>query len=213
MQDQLTAELLLDAYRRGVFPMSEARDDPDVFWVNPVRRGIFPLGHFHISRSLKRIILKEDYTVTVSQAFPDVVRACAERPETWINETIFELYCDLAKKQHAHSVEIWSDGQLIGGVYGVIIGAAFFGESMFSRKKNASKIALAYLHHRLLHTGFLLFDTQFLTRHLASLGAIEISRAGYRFKLQHALESRADFLSPDYSVSTLSVTQDNGQTS
>ena len=213
MSVQLTTELLLDGYRQGVFPMSQSRDDPDVFWVNPRWRGIFPVGNFHISRSLKHQIKKNDYQISVSKAFPEVVAACAERPETWINATIYKLYCELAEMRNAHSLEVWSKGCLIGGVYGVALGGAFFGESMFSRQKNASKIALAYLRHRLHHTGFQLFDTQFLTPHLASLGAIEIPRQRYLSELENALQGSANFLSDDYSVSATSIMHASGQTS
>lgn len=212
MQD-LTLEILLSAYRRGLFPMAEAREDPDLFWVDPKFRGIMPLDQFHVSRSLRKRILKEDYEITISSAFAEVVAACAERPKTWINDTIFELYCSLAKKKQAHSLEVWQDSQLVGGVYGVIIGAAFFGESMFSRRSDASKIALAYLVHRLRHTGFKLFDTQFITPHLASLGAIEVPRTIYLRYLSEALNSAADFTNQSYSVSPLDVTHLSTQTS
>jgi len=213
MSGHLSAELLLEGYRMGIFPMSENKHDPDLFWVNPKVRGIFPINKFHLSRSLRRRLLKVDYEVKVSTAFGDVVRACADRPESWINQTIFELYCTLAKKGKAHSVEVWQNGVLIGGVYGVVDGAAFFGESMFSRERDGSKIALAYLMHRLHHTGFKLFDTQFLTEHLASLGAIEISRKQYSYLLTESLKKSADFVSPSYSVTASELVQRSGQMS
>lgn len=193
----LTPELLLHAYKVGIFPMAESRDDPEVFWVDPRRRGIFPLDGFRISRSLARAIRRMDYQVTVNRDFAGVVDACADRSETWINAEIARLYHDLHDMGHAHSLEIRDlEGALIGGVYGVTFGAAFFGESMFSRRRDASKIALAWLVHRLIAAGFTLFDTQFITPHLASLGAVEISRASYHARLHDALRLDADFTGP-----------------
>ena len=156
--DAFAPEFVLQAYRQGVFPMSEGRNDPDIFWVDPKFRGIFPLDNYHISRSLGRRIRQENYEIRINSAFPKVMQACAERSETWINTRIFNLYCELAKLGHAHSLEVWQKGRMAGGVYGLTIGAAFFGESMFSRQTDGSKIALAYLIHRLKHTGFKLFD-------------------------------------------------------
>ena len=210
---ELSQDILLSAYRRGLFPMAETRTVSDVFWVDPIYRGILPLSQFHISRSLRKCILKENYNIKISSAFSEVISACAERPDTWINDTIFELYCTLAKNKMAHSLEVWQEKQLIGGVYGVVIGAAFFGESMFSRRDNASKIALAYLVHRLKHTGFKLFDTQFITPHLASLGAVEIPRVNYLKHLREALNLAADFTDPSYSVSASGIVQRSTQTS
>ena len=210
---ELSQDILLSAYRRGLFPMAETRTVSDVFWVDPKYRGILPLSQFHISRSLRKCILKENYNIKISSAFSEVISACAERPDTWINDTIFELYCTLAKNKMAHSLEVWQEKQLIGGVYGVVIGAAFFGESMFSRRDNASKIALAYLVHRLKHTGFKLFDTQFITPHLASLGAVEIPRVNYMKHLREALNLAADFTDPSYSVSASGIVQRSTQTS
>lgn len=208
----LTAELLLKAYAMGVFPMAEGRDDPEVFWVDPRLRGIFPLDGFHISRSLARTIRRTPYQVTLNRDFAGTVIGCAEREETWINEPIFSLYEQLHRMGHAHSLELWEGNELVGGVYGVTLGGAFFGESMFSRRRDASKIALAYLVTHLRGCGFTLFDTQFLTPHLASLGAVEIPRAEYHQLLRHALEVRADLTSrplPD----TYSVAQRSTQTS
>ncbi|MCC5974628.1 MAG: leucyl/phenylalanyl-tRNA--protein transferase [Rubellimicrobium sp.] len=185
--------MLLDAYAAGIFPMAEGRDDPAIFWVDPKRRGVFPLDRFHISRSLARRIRKGGFQIRFDTAFADVVHACADRDETWINATIFDLYLALYAAGHAHCAEVWEDGTLVGGVYGVTLGAAFFGESMFSRSTDASKLALAWLVDRLRAGGFILFDTQFLTPHLASLGAIEIPRATYRARLAHALAQQADF--------------------
>jgi leucyl/phenylalanyl-tRNA--protein transferase len=176
MTETLSPELLLRAYASGIFPMAESRDDVEIFWVEPQMRGIFPLDNFHISRSLSKAIRQKAYTIRTNTAFEAVVEACADREETWINPTIFSLYRDLHKMGHAHSIEVYENQTLIGGVYGVTLGTAFFGESMFSRRTNGSKIALAYLIDRLQICGFTLFDTQFLTPHLASLGAVEIPR-------------------------------------
>lgn len=194
----LTPELLLQAYRMGVFPMAESADDPEVFWVDPRRRGIFQMDGFHVSRSLARRIRRGGYEVTLNRAFADTLIACADREETWINQAIFQLYCDLHRLGYAHSLEIWSQDRLVGGVYGVSIGGAFFGESMFSRQTDASKIALAYLIDRLRQCGFMLFDTQFVTPHLRSLGAIEIPRRDYRLLLDkaQALPVQLDVVSP-----------------
>lgn len=189
----LTPELLLRAYAMGVFPMAESRDDPRIHWVDPRKRGVIPLDNFHISRSLKRRMADRNYTIRTNSDFAATVAACADRPETWINAEIFALYLALHHQGFAHSLEVWADGSLIGGVYGVTIGRAFFGESMFSRRTDASKIALAHLVGLLNTAGFTLFDTQFLTPHLASLGAIEISRAAYHRRLEDALQGQASF--------------------
>lgn len=186
---RLSPELLLRAYSAGVFPMSEGRDDPRVFWVDPEQRGIMPLDGFYLSRSLKRAILRKPYELTLDMNFEEVVRGCADRDETWINDTIFRGYFALHRLGYAHSIEAWDGDRLVGGVYGVTLGQAFFGESMFSTARDASKIALATLVAHLGQTGFELFDTQFLTEHLASLGAVEIEREAYRDKLEHALHS------------------------
>lgn len=193
LEPELTPDLLLRAYAAGVFPMAESRDDPEVFWVEPQHRGIIPLDGFHISRSLRREILRGNYTIRTDSDFVGVLRGCADREETWINDAIFDLCLALHEAGVAHSLEVWDGEVLIGGVYGVALGGAFFGESMFSRRSNASKIALAYLVDRLREGGFTLFDTQFLTPHLASLGGIEISRKDYRDRLAAALQLAADF--------------------
>ncbi len=192
----LSPELLLHGYSIGIFPMAESRNDPELFWVDPKFRGVFPLDGFHVSRSLNRRIRNCGYTVTIDQNFDGVVDGCADRADTWINAELRDLYGRLHQKGYAHSVEIWDGKVLVGGVYGVVLGAAFFGESMFSRRKDASKIALVYLVDRLRQTGFLLFDTQFLTAHLATLGAVEIPRNIYRKRLSEALEASADFTAP-----------------
>lgn len=210
---RLTPDLLLSAYAQGVFPMSEGRDDPEVFWVDPQRRGVFPLDRFHISRSLARRMLRAPWQVTCDTDFIGVVTGCADRPETWINATILDLYHQLYLRGHAHSLEVRDGDRLIGGVYGVTLGAAFFGESMFSRATDASKLALAYLVDRLRAGGFVLFDTQFLTPHLQSLGAVEVSRAVYRRQLAAALTHDADFMAQGPVPRPQDVLQRNAQTS
>lgn len=212
-QHRLTWRLLLRAYAMGVFPMAEARDDPEIFWVEPRWRGIIPLDGFHVSRSLARHMRRGGFTVSVDTDFDGVVAACADREETWINDTIFRLYAELHKRGHAHSLEVREDGTLVGGVYGVSLGAAFFGESMFSKRANASKVALAYLVDRLRLGGFSLFDTQFVTPHLRSLGAIEIPRDAYRERLQNALERQGDFGGPEIPSDPQAVVQRITQTS
>ena len=196
MRSGLTPERLLQAYAVGVFPMAESRHDDTLHWVEPLRRGILPLDGFRMSRSLRRRILRAPWTIRIDTAFAAVVAGCADRPETWINRPIFDLCCGLHARGHAHSVEVWEDAQLVGGVYGIALGGAFFAESMFSRRTDASKVALAYLVDRLLQGGFGLCDTQFLTPHLASLGGIEIGREAYRARLAKALGGRADFAAP-----------------
>lgn len=194
----LTPDLLLHGYAAGIFPMAESSTSGDIHWIDPQRRAIFPLEGFHVSRSLARHIRRTRPRVTVDRAFAEVVQACADRAETWINAEIFNNYAALHRLGHAHSLEVWQDGKLIGGVYGVVLGAAFFGESMFSRATNGSKTALTYLIHRLRAGGFTLFDVQFLTDHLASLGAVEISRSVYRQRLARALGTHASFAPEGY---------------
>ncbi len=209
----VTPELLLQAYRAGIFPMAERRDDPEIFWVDPRLRGVFPLNGFRISRRLAKTLRRDAYHVTRNMAFSDVIDACADRAETWINDDIRTLYQELHRRGYAHSVEVWIGDRLVGGVYGVTIGAAFCGESMFSRERDASKIALAWLIDLLRRTGFVLFDTQFLTRHLASLGAIEITRADYRMQLAKAVSQKADFTGAPLATTGQDVVQRNTQTS
>lgn len=213
MDAALTPEALLRAYASGIFPMAETGDSRDIFWVDPKRRGIFPLDGFHISRSLRRRILAEPFRLEVNTAFDAVVQGCADRDETWINAELRRLYLALHEAGFAHSMEVFDGSELVGGVYGVTIGAAFFGESMFSKRPDASKIALAYLVDRLRFTGFELFDTQFITDHLRSLGAIEVSRAKYRSALEDAAKKTADFNSPGAIASAQDVLQRNTQTS
>ena len=194
---ELSADLLLHAYASGVFPMAETRDADEVFWVDPKQRGILPLDGFHISRSLAKRIRKGAHGISINGDFAGVVEGCADRDETWINDEIFDRYLELHNLGFAHSLEVWDGQDLVGGVYGVSLGGAFFGESMFSRRTDASKIALAYLMDRLRLGGFGLCDTQFITPHLASLGGQEIPRADYRNRLAAALQMEGDFLSPE----------------
>lgn len=189
----LRPEMLLQAYAAGIFPMAESREDPDVFWVDPRARGVLPLNGFHVSRSLARTIRRTSFRISFDSAFAEVIDGCANRPETWINPLIRQLSLSLHNLGSAHSVEVWEAGELVGGVYGVTLGGAYFGESMFSTRTDASKVALAYLVDRLREAEFVLFDTQFLTPHLASLGGIEIPRAEYRRRLAAALQVRAEF--------------------
>lgn len=190
---EITPEILLHAYASGVFPMADSATDTEIYWVDPHRRGIIPLDGFHTSRSLSRRIRRGGYQVKINSAFLQVVQACADRNETWINQQITDLYVQLHEMGHAHSFEVWADNRLVGGVYGVTLGTAFFGESMFSRQTDASKLALYHLVEHLNVHGFTLFDAQFLTDHLASLGAIEIEREHYHKLLQLALEKSAEF--------------------
>lgn len=192
-RQEITPELLLRAYTVGIFPMAEDRNDPEIFWVDPRKRGIMPLNGFHISRSLRRRIANGTYEVTLNVDFEGVLDGCAARPETWINGTIRSLYLDLHAMGRAHSIEVWKGNELIGGVYGVSIGTAFFGESMFSFATDASKVALAYLVDHLASSGYTVFDTQFLTDHLKTLGGQEISRDDYHTLLHDALDEEARF--------------------
>ena len=193
----ITPELLLKAYASGIFPMAEAADDPQIFWVDPTERGILPLDGFHLPRSLRKVIRREAFTIRVDTAFAAVVDGCAEpapgREKTWINRQIRELYLALHREGFAHSVEYWEGDALAGGLYGVSINGAFFGESMFSRKTDASKVALAFLLERLIRGGYLLLDTQFITSHLERFGAVEIERDDYHDLLQQALSVAATF--------------------
>jgi len=196
---QLTSEILVRAYAAGVFPMAESADDPELFWVDPRRRGILPLDAFHVARRLRRVVRRRIFEIRCDSAFEDVIRACSEasekRPNTWINDEIVRLYAALFARGAAHSVECWRDDRLAGGLYGVSLGAVFFGESMFSRENDASKVALVHLVARLRLGGFRLLDTQFLTPHLARFGGIEISRTRYHRLLAEALSYRAVFSS------------------
>ena len=185
----LDPDLLLRAYAIGVFPMADSRDARDVFWVEPKRRAIIPLDGFRMSRSLRRTIRSGDFTVTRDTAFNEVVARCAERQETWINSSIEEGFDKLHRLGHAHSIECWQGDALVGGLYGVKLGGAFFGESMFSSARDASKVALAWLVVRLIVGGYRLLDCQFMTEHLRSLGAIEITQEDYVSLLSAALSA------------------------
>jgi leucyl/phenylalanyl-tRNA--protein transferase len=214
---RLTPELLLRTYAAGIFPMAENAADPTVFWVDPEMRGILPLEHFHVPRRLQRTLKGNPFEMGVDRAFEEVVAACAEtqpeRPTTWINAEIRNLYKGLADLGHAHSVECWKDDKLVGGLYGVTLGGAFFGESMFSKARDASKVALCYLVARLRRGGFRLLDTQFVTEHLAQFGVIEIPRDAYRKKLEAALAIKSTFYLGPLDEADLAFRQSLTQTS
>lgn len=210
----LTPALLLRAYADGIFPMAESREDSALYWVSPERRGVIPLDGFHVPRRLARVVKSDRFRVTCDHAFGDVMRGCAAprpgQPQSWINAEIVRLYCALHASGHAHSVECWRGGRLVGGLYGVHLGGAFFGESMFSFETDASKVALVYLVALLKQCGFRLLDTQFLTAHLARFGAVEIPRAAYLDKLRLALACNAYWPAPSGSVGTLSLSEESG---
>ena len=188
---------LLDCYARGVFPMADAREDARVFLIDPEKRGVLPLAGFHVSRRLARTVRAEAFEVRIDSAFHDVILQCAAsgpgRTQTWINQPIERLYLQLHRLGRAHSVECWRDGELVGGLYGVSLQGAFFGESMFSRRRDASKVALVHLVGRLIAGGYTLLDAQFMTEHLRQFGAREIVRADYHRRLEAALEVEANF--------------------
>lgn len=199
---EITPDLVLRAYRAGLFPMAERRDGERLYWLDPELRGVQPLDAFHLPRRLARTVLSDTFEVRCDTAFAEVMHGCAaptpDRPETWINPEIERLFGALHVMGHAHSVECWQQGRLVGGLYGVALGGAFFGESMFSTARDASKVALVHLVARLRLGGFRLLDTQFVTEHVARFGAIEIPRAEYRRRLLVALEAPARFLAdPD----------------
>lgn len=189
----LTPELVLRAYGAGVFPMADGAASQDIYWVDPRKRGILPLNGFHLSRSLRKRLMRFDYRVRTDTAFDQVLDACADRSETWINTTIRDLFQSLHRMGYAHSIEVWQDDALIGGLYGLRLGAAFFGESMFSARRDGSKIALAWLVARLRAGGFTLLDTQFTTPHLERLGARSVPRSHYLDLLDRALMRRGNF--------------------
>jgi leucyl/phenylalanyl-tRNA--protein transferase len=194
---EITPQVLLKAYACGIFPMAESADDPGLFWVEPEKRGIIPLDAFHIPRSLRKTLKREPYEIRVDHDFGAVIDACAretdDRPKTWINDRIRKLYRELHAIGHCHSVECWADGELVGGLYGVRLGAAFFGESMFARRTDASKVALVHLVERLRAGGFELLDTQFTNNHLVRFGAIDVPRRKYSKMLEKAVSGSADF--------------------
>lgn len=195
-----SADDLLDCYRRGVFPMADARHDERLFLVDPARRGIIPLDEFHISHRLARTVRQGRFETRIDSDFEAVIEACAApaigRAETWINRTIQLLCQELFRRGVAHCVESWRDGRLVGGLYGVTLGGAFFGESMFSIERDASKVALVRLVEHLRCAGYLLLDAQFITEHLRSFGAVEISREEYRSRLAEALAMKVEFALP-----------------
>lgn len=193
MDISLAPETLIRAYCNGIFPMAEGKDTNKIFWISPEVRGVIPLNKFHISKSLRRSIVKRDYKIKINTDFLGVIKNCADRSESWINSDILKAYSDLFNLGFCHSIEVWDNDDLIGGIYGLAIKRAFFGESMFSKRSNASKIALAYLVSRLKYGGFLLFDVQFQSEHLKTLGAIEVLKANYQDLLKNALEGDANF--------------------
>jgi leucyl/phenylalanyl-tRNA--protein transferase len=211
---RLTPEIILRAYAEGVFPMAERRDDPELYWVSPEWRGIIPLDAFHVPKRLARTVRSDRFTVTSDLAFVDVMRACAEqapgREQSWINAEIIRLYTALHASGHAHSIECWRAGKLAGGLYGVSLGAAFFGESMFCRESDASKVALVHLVARLIEGGYRLLDTQFLTDHLARFGTIEIPRTEYLALLREAIQCKAYWSAPSGSGASPSLSVESG---
>ena len=210
----ITPEILLRAYAQGVFPMAERRDATELYWVSPERRGIIPLDAFHVPRRLARTVRSDHFTVSTDTHFVDVVHACAEaqlgREQSWINAEIVRLYTALHASGHAHSVECWRDEKMVGGLYGVSLGAAFFGESMFSRERDASKVALVHLVARLIEGGYELLDTQFITAHLAQFGTIEIPRDEYLARLDRALTREAYWSAPSGSAVAASLSVASG---
>lgn len=198
---ELTPELILRAYRAGIFPMAEDAASPDLFWVSPQHRGVIPLDRFHVSRSLRKRLKAHPFSVRVDTDFAATIEGCAtagtERDTTWINDTIRHLYGQLFERGVCHTVEVWDGDALVGGLYGLSIGAAFFGESMFHRRTDASKIALVHLVERLRAGGYRLLDTQFVTDHLKAFGGIEIPREEYEARLADALAQEADFYALD----------------
>lgn len=194
---RLTTDLLLQAYKIGYFPMAEDRFAREVFWVRPEWRGIIPLGGFHIPKSLRKIVRRDHFQIRINTAFREVMEGCAmpqsHREQTWINGQILDAYCELFDRGSAHSVEAWRDGKLVGGLYGVSIGGAFFGESMFSTESNASKVALVHLVARLKAGHYKLLDTQFQNDHLEQFGTLEIGAEDYQLLLKPAIEEHGDF--------------------
>jgi leucyl/phenylalanyl-tRNA--protein transferase len=209
----ITADLLLAAYANGYFPMARSRHDPELHWFAPQQRGVIPLDRFHVPRSLRKFLKTASYRITVDRAFPDVIRACADtrsdtREDSWINDDIIALYTELWRQGHAHSVEVWQENALAGGLYGVSLGGAFFGESMFSRAENASKAALVHLVERLKRAGYTLLDTQYVNEHLKQFGVIEVPQANYLRSLETALSA-----SPNPSTRFLTASESSDSTS
>nr|WP_280951929.1 leucyl/phenylalanyl-tRNA--protein transferase [Phyllobacterium brassicacearum] len=189
--------MLLRAYATGVFPMAEEADNPEIFWVRPEKRGVIPFENFHVSRSLRKVVRQGRFDIRYDTDFAGVIDGCAsgsgERARTWINAPIREAYSKLFELDYCHTVEAWRDGELVGGLYGIALGSAFFGESMFSRQRDASKVCLVHLVGHLIEKGFTLLDTQFTTNHLESFGAVEIPRRQYQKMLENALAQPAEF--------------------
>ena len=214
---ELRPELLLRAYAVGIFPMAESRADDEIHWIDPDFRGVLPLNAVHVPRKLRRVVRRGTFKVRCNSAFGQVIKGCASpapgRKDTWINPTIEQLYCDLHEMGFAHSVECWRDDDLVGGLYGVALGAAFFGESMFSRVPDASKVALVHLAARLSKGGFRLLDTQFETPHLRQFGVVEIAREEYRARLARAVRTPVQFPSELDSEGLESFLQSITQTS
>ncbi|MEM1314681.1 MAG: leucyl/phenylalanyl-tRNA--protein transferase [Pseudomonadota bacterium] len=210
---EITPTLLLRAYAAGVFPMAQSAESDEIFWVDPKRRGVLPLPAFHVPRSLRKRVRRDDYRATIDTAFEAVLDGCAGRSETWINPEIRDLYGTLHRLGYASSVEVWQEERLIGGLYGVRLGGAFFGESMFSVERDASKIALVWLVARLKAGGFQLLDTQFVTEHLRHFGAVEVPRSQYHRELEAALALSADFYSLPETASGADAVQLSTQTS
>lgn len=194
---EITPQVLLKAYAVGIFPMAESADDPGLYWIEPELRGVLPLDGFHIPRRLARTVAQDHFQIRIDTNFDAVIDGCAGpgpgRMKTWINQRIRRLYGELFELGHCHTIETWRDGRLVGGLYGVQIGAAFFGESMFSQERDASKVALVHLVGRLKAGGFKLLDTQFTTRHLQQFGAIDVDRRAYHLLLEDAIAGEADF--------------------
>jgi leucyl/phenylalanyl-tRNA--protein transferase len=191
---ELTPDILLQAYRAGIFPMAPDRDSPEIHWYDPDPRGVMPIAELHVPKKLQRTIKQRPYQITFDKAFEGVMRGCADvRPDTWINDDIIRLYTALHTQGYAHSVEAWQNEKLVGGVYGIAIGGAFFGESMFSTATDASKISLVYLVARLWKQGFALLDTQFTNDHLKQFGVYEIPRKEYHDRLKKALVKKTSF--------------------
>ena len=213
----ITPEVLLKAYAVGIFPMAEAADDPGLYWIEPESRGVLPLDRFHVPRRLQRTVTQRIFDVRIDTDFEAVIDGCAAaapgRTKTWINQRIRRLYGELFAMGHCHTVEAWREGRLVGGLYGVRLGSAFFGESMFSRERDASKVALVHLVARLNVGGFRLLDTQFTTRHLKQFGVVEIDRRHYQRLLDDAIQRDADFYRWDGGLTGDDILQSVSQTS
>jgi len=213
----INEETILKSYSLGIFPMSESFDDPNIYWINPKKRGVIPINDFKISKNLKKEIKKKKFLITINKNFNAVIKNCAKktknRPSTWINKEIIKLYSNLHKIGHAHSIEAWQKNRLVGGLYGVSLGSAFFGESMFSIVSNSSKVCLVYLLANLKIKGFRLLDTQFINPHLKKLGAIEIPRKKYLKMLGNSLKKNANFNKKVSQSSIYDIIQSMTQTS